>query len=488
MKHSGGTALTLRGFVSFYRPSYPTVIVYMLQNTEYQPRAYLKWYWRTADFGAAMKRRKLERTKAARMLLLTLRLGMLFQILAGVVLLVLSWTHGTPGAWQLGLSLLVAYPVVWAHLIVVPLILGRMFIIRPRDHRLVRQSKQIFAKHPGIKIAVAGSYGKTTMKEILGTVLSEGKKVAITPANKNVASSHARFAATLKGDEDVLVIEYGEGAPGDVRRFAEVTRPNIGIITGVAPAHLDKYPTLEAAGKDIFSLATYLHNKNVYVNDKSEAAKAFIKSSHTTYDDQAVGDWTVSRVEIDIHGVSFTLSDGKKTFRLKSGLIGRHQIGPLALTAVIADQVGLSKRQIEEGIQKTKPFEHRLQPRHLGGAWLLDDTYNGNIDGIKAGLALLKELPAKRKMYVTPGLVDQGVETEAVHLEMGELIAATKPDKVVLMGNSVTNYIRAGLRAGDYEGEVEVEDDPLAFYTGLEHLVAAGDIWLLQNDWTDNYA
>jgi UDP-N-acetylmuramoyl-tripeptide--D-alanyl-D-alanine ligase len=487
MKHSDA-GLTLRGFASFYLPGYATVIIYMLQNTEYQPASYLKWYWRTTNFSEVMKRRTLERTKAARLLLAVLRVGMIMQILAGLTFIYIWVMRDTAGMWQLGLSLLIAYPIVWAHLIVIPLALGRIFIVMPRERMLIRQSKQIFAKHKGIKIAVAGSYGKTSMKELLGTVLSEGKNVAITPANKNVASSHAAFAAGLKGDEDVLVIEYGEGAPGDVRRFAQVTRPDIGVITGLAPAHLDKYPTLKAAGEDIFSLAKYLHNKNVYVNDESQAAKSFIKSSHITYDSHAVGDWKISHVQVDIQGTSFTLATGKKTFHLKSGLIGRHQIGPLAVTAVIADQLGLTKQHIEQGIQNTKSFEHRLEPRHIGGAWLLDDTYNGNIDGIKAGLALLKELPAKRKIYVTPGLVDQGVETERVHREMGELIAAAKPDKVVLMENSVTQFIKAGLKASDYEGELEIEDEPLAFYTGLEHLVAAGDLWLLQNDWTDNYA
>lgn len=487
MKQSDA-GLTLKGFASFYLPGYVTVIVYMLQNTEYQPRPYLKWYWRTTDFSTVMKRRTLERTKAARLLLAVLRIGMLAQILLGLGLLGLWATRGTTGTWQLGLSLLISYPIVWAHLIVVPLILGRILVVRPRERRLIRRSKQIFAKHTGTKIAVAGSYGKTSLKELLGTVLSEGKRVAITPANKNVASSHAVFASKLKGDEEVLVIEYGEGAPGDVRKFAQVTRPDIGVITGLAPAHLDKYPTLKAAGEDIFSLAGYLHDKQVYVNNESEAAQSFIKSAHITYDSHSVGDWKVSHAKVDVHGTSFMLTAGKKRFQLKSGLIGRHQIGPLAVTAVIASELGLSKQQIEQGIQKTKPFEHRLQPRHIGGAWLLDDTYNGNIDGIKAGLALLKELPAKRKIYVTPGLVDQGVETEHVHREMGELIAAAKPDKVVLMENSVTKYIEAGLRNGGYEGELEMEDDPLGFYTGLEHLVAAGDVWLLQNDWTDNYA
>lgn len=478
----------MKGVVSFYLPSYPTVIIYMLQSTEYQVGPYLSWYWRTGNFRTVMKRRSLHKTRSARLLLLFLRIGMLLQILLGLFFMWLWFSRGTPGAWQFGLSLLVSYPVLWAHLVVVPLIAGRIFLAGPRERRLIAQSRKIFANHKGTKIAVAGSYGKTTMKELLGTVLAEGKNVAITPANKNVSSSHAIFASKLTGDEDVLVIEYGEGRPGDVARFADITQPSIGVITGIAPAHLDQYPTMEAAALDIFSLTDYLQDQQVYVNKESEAVQPFIKDTHTAYSTQGVGEWKVSAVQVGFDGVHFTMKKGAQTLQLHSELLGRHQIGPLAAVAALADQLGLTKAQIQEGISKTVPFEHRMQPRQLGGAWIIDDTYNGNIDGIKAGLALLTELPAKRKIYVTPGLVDQGIETERVHRHMGELIAAAKPDQVVLMQNSAEPHISAGLKAAGYQGEVTIEDDPLSFYTGLEHLVAAGDLWLLQNDWTDNYA
>ena len=126
-----------------------------------------------------------------------------------------------------------------------------------------------------------------------------------------------------------------------------------------------------------------------------------------------------------------------------------------------------------------------MRPYQLSGAWIIDDTYNGNIEGMKAGLALLKDLEAKRKIYVTPGLVDQGAEEKRVHRELGEAIADASPDKVILMRHSVTPFILDGLR--DFKGELIVEDDPLDFYANLDKFVAAGDLVLMQNDWPDNY-
>lgn len=459
----------------------------MLQSTEYQVSPYIHWYRRTKDFSRVMYRRKLEKTRAAKLLLLAISLGMIVQILAGLLLVWLGYKNNQVIVTILGTILVVIYPFVWAYAIVVPLWLGRVLIMWPKERKLIKASAQIFKKHPGVKIAVAGSYGKTSMKELLKTVLSEGLDVAATPANKNVASSHAVFAQKLTGKEQVVIIEYGEGAPGDVARFAQTTDPNLGVITGLAPAHLDHYPSLEAAGVDIFSLADYVGQDNVYVNGQSVAAKPFLKPENHVYTEEGVGGWKVSNISVGFEGTSFTMKKHTKTMHLHSGLLGRHQVGPLAMVAALAEKLGLTAAQIEAGVAKTVAFEHRMQARAVRGAWILDDTYNGNIDGLKAGLRLLTDLPAKRKIYVTPGLVDQGIENERVHLALGRAIAHAKPDEVVLMENSAYPFIQAGLEAEKYAGKVIVQTDPLDYYTNIEHFLAAGDVLMMQNDWTDNY-
>jgi UDP-N-acetylmuramoyl-tripeptide--D-alanyl-D-alanine ligase len=473
--------------VSLFSPYYPKVLVYMLQNTEYQVGPYLEWWRRTKDFSTVMYRRQLVPTKAAKLLLLGLSGGMAAQALLGVFGIWFGYYYGGPVYTVVGVILLATYPLVWAYAVTVPLTLGRWFLVAPKHRKLIKVSEATFAKHPGVKIAVAGSYGKTSMKELLNTVLSEGKNVAATPANKNVSVSHAYFARKLTGTEDVLIIEYGEGAPGDVARFAKITHPSKGIITGLAPAHLDQYPSLQAAGEDIFSLTEAVGADNSYVNADSPAVKSFLKPGFHTYTSQEALGWKVSDIKVDFTGTKFTMTKGNRSLKLHSALLGRHQVGPLALVVALADELDLSEQQIKTGIGKTAPFEHRMQARALNGAWIIDDTYNGNIDGLKAGLELLKELPGKRKVYVTPGLVDQGVETEAVHVDLGKYIAQTKPDLVVLMQNSSTPFIQQGLKAGDYKGKVQIELKPLEYYTNLEHFLANGDVVMLQNDWTDNY-
>jgi len=476
-----------RGLISLYSWRFPTVVVYMLQNTEYSVGPYLKWFWETTRFDRVMYRRTLDRTKAARLLLMALQFGVVLEVVAGLVCIYAWHWHHFNGGLAFGAALIIAYPIIWAHLVVVPLIIGREVIVRPRQYRAIKASRRIFSEFTGIKIAVAGSYGKTTMKELLNTVLSTGKRVAATPANKNVSSSHAIFAQKLHGNEEILIIEYGEGGPGDVERFSEITKPTHAVITGIAPAHLDKYRTLERAAEDIFSVGNAVPVDHVYVNGDSTDAVHFAQPGQELYDEKGTLGWHVSDVHNGVDGISFTMKKGKHELHLHSGLLGRHEIGPLSLVAALGHEFGLTTDEIEEGIASTVPFEHRMQPYEIGGAWIIDDTYNGNTEGIRVGLELLKELPAKRHIYVTPGLVDQGAETNKIHEDVGRMIAEAEPNIVVLMQHSVTKSIQTGLENGGFKGQVIIEDDPLSFYTNLKLFVAHGDVVLMQNDWPDNY-
>jgi UDP-N-acetylmuramoyl-tripeptide--D-alanyl-D-alanine ligase len=167
-------------------------------------------------------------------------------------------------------------------------------------------------------------------------------------------------------------------------------------------------------------------------------------------------------------------------------LIGEHTVGVTAAAVAIANDLGLTVAQIQAGLTQVEPFEHRMQPRQLHGAWIIDDTYNGNSEGVQAGLNFLGKVEAKRRIYVTPGLVEQGDQTQAVHQQIGQSIVGNA-DVVVLMKNSVTEFIKSGLTEKKFAGTLIEIDNPLEFYTNLDQFIAAGDVVLMQNDWTDNY-
>ena len=459
----------------------------MLQSSEYDPIKYLQWFWHTQDFGKVRNRGSLKKTKAARLILLATYLLALLFIALGIFFIYQWHFHELMGGLEFGIAFLLGYPVIIANLVIVPLFLGKIILISPRNNRKILASEKIFANFKGEKIAIVGSYGKTSMKELLMTVLGDHLKIAATPGNKNVPISHANFAFNLKGDEEILIIEYGEGAPGDVELFARITHPSRAIITGLAPAHLDKYKTLDAAGKDIFSVANFVDENMVMVNNESSETHKYLKPNYKTYDYHQVMGWKIDDIKVKLDGTSFTMTKDNASLKLISHLIGKHHVGVLALVAALAMEFGMSSSEIVSAIAETRPYEHRMQPYKLHNAWVIDDTYNGNIEGMRVGTELLAHLKAKRKIYVTPGLVDQGEENKNVHEKLGELIAKANPDMVVLMKNSVTEHIKTGLHKGQYKKKLIIEDNPLRFYKNLDQFVAEGDLVMMQNDWPDQY-
>jgi UDP-N-acetylmuramoyl-tripeptide--D-alanyl-D-alanine ligase len=470
---------------SRYRPRFVRSLVYILQASEYNWRDYLAWYHRTSDFANVEKRKSLVWTAKAKTLF---ALSWTF---------IIAWAGGLmafAGSTGSDVPIVVLAGVVFLLPFYFPYVLLVMNVLvglaqKPIEAHRIREAKTKLTLHRGVKIAIAGSFGKTSMREILKTVLAEGKRVAAPGGSFNTPLGIASFVSSLKGDEEVLLFELGEYYPGDVRTLCAVVEPRIGVVTGVNEAHLEKFGTLERTTDTIFELADFVEADNLYVNGESEAARARVHDGNILYSRAAAGEWLIENARTGLDGTVFTLVRGDERIDARSQLLGLHQIGPIAAAAVIASHLGLSPEQIESGIAKTKAFEHRLESRvDSDGVVTLDDSYNGNPDGVAAVVDFLAGLKGHRRFYVTPGLVEMGARAEEVHREIGRRLAEAGIEKVVLIRNSMTPFVERGLKDAGYKGEVIWFDDALVAYKALPHLTIKGDIVLLQNDWPDQYA
>ncbi|MFA4999207.1 MAG: Mur ligase family protein [Parcubacteria group bacterium] len=476
----------IKRFLSRYHPRYIHSLVYMLQATEYQIGEYFSWLKRVTDFRHVEKRKKLVKTLKAKILLV---FGWILGntiVLFAIFFAVFSLTiYG----YVFALALIVLAPYILAYGLALAIIIGR-FVQKPIERAIINQAKKILSEHKGYRVAIAGSFGKTSMREILKTVLSEGKKVAVPPHNHNTPLGIAKFIKDLRGDEEILIFELGEYYPEDVRKLCELTQPDLGVITGVNEAHLEKFKTLDRTARTIFELADFLERKPTYVNGENEIARKYARAGHVIYDRNGVSDIKVTDAKTDLSGTSFTLMIDSKEQDFRSSLFGLHQIGPLVVSIAIARKIGLTISQIKEGISKTKPFSHRLEPTvSEDGVVTLDDSYNGSPDGVRAVISFLASIKTNgKRFYVTPGLVEMGERTREIHREIGRELVAAGVEKVVLIKNSVTPYIEEGLKENRYKGEIIWFSDALSAFAVLPQMTAKGDIVLLQNDWPDQYA
>jgi UDP-N-acetylmuramoyl-tripeptide--D-alanyl-D-alanine ligase len=455
----------------------------MLQASEYNIPDYLKWLSRVTDFRKVEKRKQLKKTPKAILILIALWAMLVAFILLALWLLSLKTALGI----TLSIVTIITLPFLLAYGVIIPVFKIRIFIQKPIEYFMLCGAKKKLLKHKAIKIAIAGSYGKTTMREILKTVLAEGKRVACPPDSYNTPLGIASFVKTLTGDEEVLIFEMGEYYPGDIRKLCNLIQPSLGIITGVNEAHFHKFKTLDKTVKTIYELADFLKDKPLYVNGENKLARENARQGSVIYSREGAGDFKVKNAQTDLNGVSFSIYPPQLEF--SSSLLGLHQIGPLIASMHIAFQIGLTPDEVKRGVANTKPFSHRLEPKTDNtGVITLDDSYNGNPDGVRAVIDFLSSLTGHRRLYVTPGLVEMGTRAEEVHQNIGRWLAEASIEQVVLIKNSVTPYIEEGLKNAGYKGKVIWFDEALEAFSALPHMTAEGDVVLLQNDWPDQYA
>jgi len=161
----------------------------------------------------------------------------------------------------------------------------------------------------------------------------------------------------------------------------------------------------------------------------------------------------------------------------------------LASAAILAGRrLRMDDSAIKRGVEKLEPVEHRLKfTSKKDDIFIIDDSYNGNPDGVREAIWTLKEFKHRRRVYVTPGLVEMGDRAEKVHRVIGEQLYDSS-DVVVLIKNSVTPYIAEALIAKGYaENKIIWFESGREMYKALSGMLKAGDVVLFQNDWPENY-
>ncbi len=376
------------------------------------------------------------------------------------------------------------------------LLLGAYYVNLPLENliinKYVKKCKEKLKNSKNlIKIGITGSYGKTTVKEILKVILAEKYKVMATPLSYNTPLGIAKTVKRLDGTEEVFIAEMGARRVGDIRKLTEIVEPDYAIITGVVCQHLEtfnkienikstKYELIEnmKGGKAVFS-ADNVHTKEMFKKCKMPCVLAGVslKSKPHVY---------ATDIETNALGTSFTLHVGDAEAECQTALLGKHNVSNICLAVAVADMLGLSLAEISSAISRIEPIKHRLELIKANGLTILDDSYNANPEGIKCALEVLKSFEGK-KFVVTPGIVELGFLENEKNLEFGKLLAKVC-DGVILVGRARALKIREGLLLKKYPSEkiymVNSLDEAKA---KISEIATMGDVVLFENDLPDKY-
>ena len=345
-----------------------------------------------------------------------------------------------------------------------------------------------------IRIGITGSYGKTSVKHIIGAIVSEKYPTLITPASFNTPMGVSRaIRERLTSSHRVFVGEMGARHVGDIKEMCRLVKPTIGILTSVGPQHLETFKTIERIAATKYELIEALpQNGTAYFVDDHAICKHLYDK--TTKQKRLVGlaageaDVWSEDITVSAQGCAFLLCiRGVGTIPCQTKLLGEHNIVNILLAAAVANDLGLTLKQIVHGVGKLQPVKSRLELLSTPGQFtIINDAFNSNPVSAKAALKVLSQFP-QRRIIITPGMVELGAKEAEYNYAFGCAIASAV-DIAIIVGKKRAQPIINGLTDTGFPKENLYRVVSLDASTELlRTLVHPEDTVLYENDLPDHY-
>jgi len=304
-------------------------------------------------------------------------------------------------------------------------------------------------------IAVCGSNGKTTTKELVASVL---RQVGSTLWNEGSYNNDVGVPLTLlrlEGKHWAAVVESGTNHPGELQSLLGLINPGMGLITNIGREHLEYFKDLEGVAREEGAIAQALPSNGVlFVNGDCALSESIAKQAHCRVVRVGLGkqnEYQAGHVRFFEKGVEFEVTCPKTgmngTYQIK--LLGRHQAVNALFAVAVGTELGLSREQVQRGLAECEAPKMRLQLWNVKGFQIIDDCYNANTDSMNASLETLREMPCLgRRVAVLGDMGEQGECSLKAHLEIGQRVASGGVDQLFVIGHLATQIAAAAREKG----------------------------------------
>lgn len=295
-------------------------------------------------------------------------------------------------------------------------------------------------KFPIPVVAITGSAGKTTTKEMTAQILGIIKNTLQTEGNYNNLVGLPLTLLRLRETHEVAIVEMGTNVPGEIKRLSSLAAPDVGLITNIGPAHLEGLKSVALVKEEKGELFRQLAESGtavVNVDDEAVRELAARRSSRrVTYGLRGEADVAAEDVTMSRKGLSFILRIGSDKGRVEMAAAGTHNLMNALAAAAIGRALEIPTDVIRQGLQSFKPIPGRMEIIPLqNGGFLINDSYNANPLSVREALATFQNLRVDRRGTVILGdMLELGEQTEAWHEEIGGLLASTGVERIFLWG------------------------------------------------------
>jgi UDP-N-acetylmuramoyl-tripeptide--D-alanyl-D-alanine ligase len=384
------------------------------------------------------------------------------------------------------------------------------------QNKLESYVKRYLAKHPDVKlIAVGGSIGKTSTKHAIASVLSQKLRVRMQNENYNTELSaplgilgidypenprsivawltvFRAAAVRVRQPDDIHVIvqEFGSDKPGDIAAFTKYLTPDIAVITGVTPEHMETFGTIEAVAQEELTLANAAKQALINRDDIDGRFAQFITDSAlTTYGTSGAAEYRFETQDTSIadgYVGQFYLPEFAEPIEATLHVIGEHSLRPVIAAAAIGAELGLGSEEIKRGVEAIRPIPGRMNIlRGQENSTLLDDTYNSSPAAASAALQALYLLDAPQRIAILGDMNELGAVSAKEHEFIGSMCDPNLLSWVVTVGSESEKYLAPAARARGCQ--VKSFKSPLEAGGFVHSVIEEGSIVLVKGSQTNVY-
>ncbi|MDF1880281.1 UDP-N-acetylmuramoyl-tripeptide--D-alanyl-D-alanine ligase [Sulfurimonas sp. MAG313] len=344
--------------------------------------------------------------------------------------------------------------------------LGSMLVEKFLFLSFMKEAKRKLKNMNELKIvAITGSYGKTSIKNFVYQILRHHTATYMTPRSVNTLAGIVKdINIDLPSDTKIYICEAGARQKGDIYEIAQLLNHHVAVVGKIGPAHIEYFKSLENIARTKLEL---MQSKNL--------EKAFIHVSATkeTHEKVEFFGSDIKNLEANLEGLKFTLELNEENVAFETSVLGNFQAMNIEVAVKVALYLGMKTQEIQKAVKGLESVEHRLQRIDAGGKIILDDGFNGNLDGMKEGINLCS-MHKGRKVIVTPGLVESSDE---LNLELIEAINKVF-DIVIITGSLNTQLFNQHIQV---DKKIMLSDKSKLTQI-LGQFTASGDVVLFAND------
>lgn len=310
-------------------------------------------------------------------------------------------------------------------------------------------------RQPLTVLAVTGTNGKTTTKEMILAIIGRRHRTLATKGNFNNLIGLPLTLFGLRPEHQAAILEMGMSVPGEIARLAEIADPDVGLVTNIGPGHMETLGSLDGVARAKGELFAGLPDRATAVVNADDwlvvrEARNF-NGRHLTFGFESEADVRVSNLRSrGLSGTSFDLVTPQGSVAVQFDLLGRHNVANALAAAAGALAMGASLEDIRAGLQDFRPFPGRLELKRVPGPmYILDDTYNSNPASAGAALKVLKGLGGRGRLVAVLGdMLELGRLSRSLHAAIGRTAAESGVDILVAVGSKSKALAQEAERAG----------------------------------------